>query len=64
MIGNLLSKAVKFTESGEITVCTKKIHDQLVISVSDTNVGMPQETLDTVSLPAQASKAVNNPRGL
>ena len=48
MIGNLLSNAVKFTEAGEIAVRAKKIHDQLVIVVSDTGIGMPQEALDTI----------------
>jgi len=48
VIGNLLSNAVKFTDQGEITVRAKKIHDQLVISVSDTGVGMPKESLETI----------------
>jgi len=48
VIGNLLSNAVKFTEAGEIVVHVKTIHDQLVITVSDTGIGMPKEALDTI----------------
>ncbi|MDP6040101.1 MAG: ATP-binding protein, partial [Candidatus Latescibacteria bacterium] len=38
----------KFTEDGEIAVRAKTLHDQLVISVSDTGIGMPKEALDTI----------------
>lgn len=48
VVGNLLSNAVKFTEEGEIAVRTKKIHDQLVITVSDTGIGMPKDALETI----------------
>ena len=48
VIGNLLSNSVKFTETGEIAVRAKTIHDQLVITVSDTGMGMPGEALDTI----------------
>ena len=48
VIGNLLSNAVKFTEDGEIRVRVRTVHDQLIIAVSDTGIGMPQEALETV----------------
>ena len=48
VIGNLLSNAVKFTDSGEIAVRVTNVHDQLVISVSDTGIGIPKEALDTI----------------
>ncbi len=48
VIGNLLSNAVKFTEEGEIAVRTRIIHDQLLMTVSDTGMGMPAEALETI----------------
>ncbi|MDP6037017.1 MAG: ATP-binding protein, partial [Candidatus Latescibacteria bacterium] len=47
-LGNLLSNAVKFTDEGEIGVRVRMAQDQLVISVLDTGVGMPQESLATI----------------
>jgi len=48
---NLLTNAVKFTESGEvvITVSSTKIHDkehQLEFSIKDTGIGIPSNRLD------------------
>jgi signal transduction histidine kinase len=43
-----LSNAVKFTDEGEIGVRVRMAQDQLVISVLDTGVGMPQESLATI----------------
>ncbi len=48
VIGNLLSNAVKFTDEGEIGVRARTVHDQFIISVSDTGIGMPQEALSTI----------------
>ena len=48
VIGNLLSNAVKFTDEGEIGVRVRTVHDQFIISVSDTGIGMPQEALSTI----------------
>jgi len=38
---NLLSNALKFTFEGEIAVSLRRAHDQVVLSVSDTGVGIP-----------------------
>jgi len=40
---NLVSNALKFTESGYVTVCIASIEDGIVLSVSDTGVGMSEE---------------------
>ena len=43
IIGNLLSNAVKFTDRGEVSVTARTLHDQFLISISDTGIGMPKE---------------------
>ena len=48
VIGNLLSNAVKFTDEGEIVIRARTVHDQLLISATDTGIGMPAEALETI----------------
>ena len=44
----MLSNAIKFTDSGSVTVNTKQDGGQLVISVSDTRRGIPADEIDTI----------------
>lgn len=51
IIINLLANAVKFTEQGEVVVCVEEEEDgasDLVISVSDTGPGIPEEDIETI----------------
>jgi signal transduction histidine kinase len=45
ILTNLLSNAVKFTESGSITLTAVGKHDQVVLSVQDTGIGIPPEEI-------------------
>jgi signal transduction histidine kinase/ActR/RegA family two-component response regulator len=42
---NLVSNALKFTESGEVRVCVARSSDGLRLTVSDTGIGIPPERL-------------------
>ena len=42
---NLISNAIKYTNEGHVKVVGKKEEGNLIISVIDTGVGIPQEKL-------------------
>ena len=45
---NLLSNAAKFTEAGQIRVGLRDTGDRVVISVSDSGIGIPEDKLETI----------------
>jgi len=45
---NLLGNAIKFTESGSISVIASLQDDWLHLDVKDTGCGIPKEQLDTI----------------
>lgn len=52
MLLNLLSNAVKFTPSGgSVTISTSRVGDQLVLAVTDTGVGIPEDKLGHLAQP-------------
>jgi PAS domain S-box-containing protein len=45
---NLISNASKFTHEGQITVCVSCDIDTLILSVTDTGIGIPEEALGRI----------------
>lgn len=62
---NLLHNAVKYTEEGTISVAAKTVDGCVVIVVSDTGVGMDEETQARVFLPYEQGKyGISDGRGI
>ncbi|MCG8334338.1 MAG: cache domain-containing protein [Proteobacteria bacterium] len=51
VLHNLIGNAIKFTESGTITVTSEIINGNVQISISDTGVGIEQDKLEDIFLP-------------
>ncbi len=48
IIGNLVGNAVKFTHQGEVRVELQAAGDGLLLTVSDTGIGIPEEAQETI----------------
>lgn len=48
IMSNLLSNAVKFTDSGKVSMCVSKDHDDLVLEVVDSGIGVPADKLEHI----------------
>jgi signal transduction histidine kinase/CheY-like chemotaxis protein len=48
VMGNLLSNAMKFTQTGSITVSVVREEDSVRFAVRDTGIGIPAERLDAI----------------
>jgi sensor histidine kinase YesM len=62
---NLLHNALKYTEKGTITISSKVRNEHAIIRISDTGVGMDEETLKKVFFPyEQGAYGVSDGRGI
>lgn len=48
ILSNLLTNAVKFTHQGTITLSYQRMPNEVLISVRDTGMGIPEKDLDTI----------------
>lgn len=63
IIDNLLTNAVKFTESGTISFNVSYHSGQLVMEVKDTGIGMTEETLSRIFRPFERLTSQSNADG-
>ena len=56
---NLLSNALKFTDQGSVTISAELENNVLVLAVSDTGIGIPPESLETIFEEFQQVKGAN-----
>lgn len=48
LMNNLISNAIKYSDSGTIHITTKEIHDEYVVTIKDEGVGLSQEDCDKI----------------
>ncbi|GGZ99858.1 hybrid sensor histidine kinase/response regulator [Arenicella chitinivorans] len=48
VVRNLVENALKFTQSGEVCIAAAAVDDHIVLSISDTGIGIPQSQHDHV----------------
>lgn len=63
IVDNLLSNAVKFTQSGSVGIAASYEGGQLVMDISDTGIGMSEETLDRIFRPFERADNVEHVEG-
>ena len=57
---NIIDNSLKYTEKGEVIVNVKDINEKAIITVRDTGIGIPQESLNQIFEPfRQGSEGLN-----
>lgn len=60
---NLLSNAVKFTQSGSVGIAASYEDGRLIMDISDTGIGMSEETVDRIFRPFERADNVEHVEG-
>jgi signal transduction histidine kinase len=47
-LANCIDNAIKYTQTGEISLCVNKLSDSTVIKITDTGIGIPKEKTEDV----------------
>lgn len=64
VIQNLVRNAMKFTNEGYVTLTVEYNHDELIIRITDTGIGIPQEKQRSIFEPfRQAHEGLSRSRG-
>lgn len=50
---NLIDNAVKYTEKGKVEITSYNVKDKVIIEVSDTGIGIPEENIEVLFKPFQ-----------
>lgn len=57
ILNNILNNAIKFTHFGTVTISVSRLsHDELIIKISDTGIGIPQDRIDSIFEPFKQSE--------
>ena len=63
-IGNLMDNAIKFTESGKVTLSMEKNNNKVIIGITDTGKGMTTEEIEKIFIYSQSENYNNLNMGL
>lgn len=64
VLHNLIGNALKFTDSGHITVTTEQEDDQILISITDTGIGIPASQQEAIFQSfSQVAETIHQNRG-
>lgn len=63
-VTNILDNAIKFTDSGKITITLDKNENQIIIGINDTGKGMTNEQIERIFIYSQSEKYDNLNMGL
>jgi signal transduction histidine kinase len=51
ILTNLVGNAIKFTERGQVNVIAKRQNDQVIVTVKDTGIGIPEDRMNSIFEP-------------
>ena len=65
LLGNLVSNAIRYTQQGEVRICSARLGDRVAIDVRDTGIGIPPDQVERVFEEFyQVDRGTQRPEGL